>query len=86
MDTLLLFNQTNFSKSNWWKLKNNTLGYKDEFSYQIVTEIARNRCFRIVEENLKRKDHRIKSRYLVQLFEDGYLCWINIKGLEIERC
>ena len=86
MDTLLLFNQTNFSKSNWWKLKINTLGYKDELGYQIVTEIAKNRCFRIIEEDLKRKNHKFKSRYLVQLFEDGYLCWINIQGLEIERC
>ena len=68
MDTLLLFNQTNFSKSNWWKLKSNTLGYKDEFGNQIVTEIAKNRCFRIVEVDLKRKNHKFKSRYLVQLF------------------
>ena len=43
MDSLLLFNQTNFSKSNWWKLKSNTLGYKDELGDQIVTEIAKNR-------------------------------------------
>jgi len=86
MNTLLLFNQTNFSTSNWWKFKSNTIGYKDELSTQIVTEIAKNRCFRLVEVNLIRKDHKFKSRYLVQLFEDGYLCWINIEGLEIERC
>ena len=84
MNTLLLFNQTNFSTSNWWKLKSNTVGYKDELGSQIVTEIAKNRCFRIVEVDLKRKKI-FKSRYLVQLFEDGYLCWINIQGLEIER-
>ena len=86
MNTLLLFNQTNFSTSNWWKLKSNILGYKDELGPQIVTEIAKNRCFRIVELDLQRKNHKYKSRYLVQLFEDGYLCWINIQGLEIERC
>ena len=86
MNALLLFNQTNFSTSNWWRLKSNILGYKDELGHQIVTEIAKNRCFRIVEEDLKRKDHKFKSRYLIQLFEDGYLCWINIQGLEIERC
>lgn len=86
MNTLLLFNQTNFSTSNWWKLKSNILGYKDEIGSQIVTEIAKNRCFRIVELDILRKDHHNKSRYLVQLFEDGYLCWINIQGLEIERC
>jgi len=84
MSTLLLFNQTNFSTSNWWKLKSNILGYKDELGHQIVTEIARNRCFRFVELDLKRKNLKYKSRYLVQLFEDGYLCWINIQGLEIE--
>ena len=86
MNTLLLFNQTNFSTSNWWKLKSNISGYKDEIGFQIVTEIAKNRCFRILELDLKRKNHKYKSRYLVQLFEDGYLCWINIQGLEIERC
>ena len=48
MDTLLLYNQTNFSKSNWWELKSKTLGYKDEHGYQIVTEIAKNRFFRII--------------------------------------
>jgi len=86
MNTLLLLNQTNFSTSNWWKLKSNILGYKNELGPQIVTEIAKNRCFRIAEYNLQRKNHKYKSRYLVQLFEDGYLCWINIQGLEIERC
>ena len=86
MNTLLLFNQTNFSTSNWWKLKSNISGYKDEVGSQIVTEIAKNRCFRILELDLKRKNHKLKSRYFVQLFEDGYLCWINIQGLEIERC
>ena len=86
MDTLVLFNQTNFSKSNWWKLKINTLGYKDELGSQIVTEIAKNRCFRILEIDLIRKNHKLKSRYFVQLFEDGYLCWIDIQGLEIEKC
>ena len=84
MNTLLLFNQTNFSTSNWWKLKRNILGYKDEQGSQIVTEIAKNRCFRIVELDLKRKNHKYKSRYLVQLFDDGYLCWINIQDLDIE--
>ena len=86
MNTLLLFNQTNFSTSNWWKLKVNILGYKDELGYEVVTEIAKNRFFRIIELDLKRKNLKFKSRYLVQLFEDGYLCWINIEGLEIEIC
>ena len=86
MNTLLLFNQTNFSTSTWWKLKGNVLGYKDERGSQIVTEIAKNRCFRILEIDLIRKNHKLKSRYFVQLFEDGYLCWIDIQGLEIEKC
>ena len=86
MNTLLLFNQTNFSTSNWWKLKNNVSGYKNETGSQLVTEIAKNRCFRIAESDLKRKNPKYKSRYFVQLREDGYLCWIDIQGLEIEKC
>ncbi len=86
MNTLLLLNQTNFSTSNWWRLKSNILGYKDEIGYELVTEIAKERCFRILECDLKRKNLKYKSRYFVQLFEDGYLCWIDIQGLEIERC
>ena len=86
MNPLILFNQTKFSKSTWWKLKSNTQGFKDEFGNDLVTEIARNRCFRILETDLNRKNLKFKSRYLVQLFEDGYLCWININGLQIEKC
>jgi len=86
MDPLLLFNQTNFSKTIWWKLKSNTCGYKDEIGNDLVTEIAKERCFRIIESDLKRKNLNVKSRYLVQLFEDGYLCWVNIIGLQIEEC
>ena len=86
MDPLLLFNQTNFSKTNWWKLQSNTYGYKDEIGNDLITEIAKDRCFRIIESDLKRKNLNVKSRYLVQLFEDGYLCWVNIVGLQIEKC
>ena len=86
MNPLLLFNQTNFSKTNWWKLKINTYGYKDEIGNDLVTEIAKGRCFRIIESDLKRKKLNFKTRYLVQLFEDGYLCWVNIVGLQIEKC
>ncbi len=85
MNSLLLLNQTNFSKSNWWKLKRNASGYKDEKGNDLVTEIAQGRFFRIVESDLQRKSLKNKSRYLVQLFEDGYLCWIDLNGLEIER-
>ena len=86
MDPLLLFNQTNFSKSNWWRLKSNTYGYRKETCNDLVTEIVKNRCFRIIESDLKRQNLKFKSRYLVQLFEDGYLCWIDIDGLQIEQC
>ena len=82
----LLFNQTNFLKSNWWKLKINTLGYKDQNGNNLVTEIAKDRYFRFIDSHVKRKNNEIKSRYFVQLFEDGYLCWIDINGLNIEKC
>ena len=85
MDSLFLLNQTNFSKSNWWKLKNNTLGYKDENSNNLVTEIEKGRNFRIIESFVNIKKHKIKSRFFVQLFEDGYFCWIDINGLKIEK-
>ncbi len=85
MNPLLLFNQTNFSQTNWWKLKINTFGYRDEIGNDLVTEIAKDRCFRILESDLKRKNLNSKSRYLVQLYEDGYLCWININQIQIEK-
>jgi len=34
-----LFKQTNFSKTIWWQLKVNILGYQNETEDKLVTEI-----------------------------------------------
>ena len=75
-----LFKQTNFSKTIWWKLKVNISGYQNETEDKLVTEIFKNRLFRLLYP------HNHKSqRILVQLYEDAYICWINLDGLIIEK-
>ena len=85
MKPILLFKQTHFSKTIWWKLKTNIPGYKSELGLDLVTEISRNRLFRLIESDLIRKNIEMKSRLLVQFYEDGYICWVDIKSLVIER-
>ena len=79
-----LFKQTNFSKTIWWKLKVNISGYQNETEDKLVTEIFKNRIFRLIYPNIYQKNHKF-SRILVQLYEDGYFCWINLDGLIIEK-
>ena len=79
-----LFKQTNFSKTIWWKLKVNISGYQNETEDKLVTEIFKNRIFRLIYPNIYQKNHKF-SRILVQLYEDGYVCWINLDGLIIEK-
>ena len=79
-----LFKQTNFSKTIWWKLKVNISGYQNETEDRLVTEIFNNRIFRLLYPNIYQHTHRL-SRVLVQLYEDGYVCWINLDGLIIEK-
>ena len=85
MKPILLFKQTHFSKTIWWKLKTSIPGYKSELGLDLVTEISRNRLFRLIESDLIRKNIEMKSRLLVQFYEDGYICWVDIKSLVIER-
>tara|TARA_B100000900_G_C20555396_1_gene706599 strand:+ start:206 stop:961 length:756 start_codon:yes stop_codon:yes gene_type:complete len=85
MKTLSLFKQTNFSNTIWWKVKINIAGYKNETGNELVTEILKNRIFRIVETNLNEKHWLNKSRILIQCFEDGYICWVDIDDLVIEK-
>ena len=80
-----LFKQTNFSKTIWWKLKVNISGYQNETEDKLVTEIFKNRIFRLIYPNISQNNHK-SSRILVQLYEDGYVCWINLDGLIIEKC
>ena len=79
-----LFKQTNFSKTIWWKLKVNISGYQNERENKLVTEIIKNRIFRLLYPNVHQTIHK-SSRILVQLYEDGYVCWINLDGLIIEK-
>ena len=81
-----LFKQTNFSKTIWWKLKVNISGYQNETEDKLVTEIFKNRIFRLIYPNIYEHKHKHQySRVLVQLYEDGYVCWINLDGLIIEK-
>jgi len=79
-----LFKQTNFSKTIWWILKVNISGYQNETEDKLVTEIFKNRIFRLIFPNIYQNNHKF-SRILVQLYEDGYICWINLDGLIIEK-
>ena len=78
-----LFKQTNFSKTIWWKLKVNISGYQNQTENKLVTEIFKNRIFRVIYPNIYQNNHKF-SRILVQLYEDGYVCWINLDGLIIK--
>ena len=85
MDPISLFKETRFSNTIWWQLKTKVKGFQSDFSDNLVTEILDNRSFRIVEKDLCAKKWEQKSRILVQLYEDGYLCWVNKDELKFER-
>ena len=59
-----LFKQTNFSKTIWWKLKVNISGYQNETEDKLVTEISKNRVFRLIYANIYQNNHKF-SRILV---------------------
>ena len=84
-DPISLFKQTNFSKTIWWKLKVNISGYQNETEDKLVTEIFKNRIFRLLYPNIYQPYQKF-SRILIQLYEDGYICWINLEGLVIDKC
>ena len=84
-DPTSLFKQTNFSNTIWWKLKVNISGYQNETENKLVTEICKNRIFKLLYPNIHQENKKT-SKILVQLYEDGYVCWINLDGLIIEKC
>ena len=84
-DPISLFKQTNISKTIWWKLKVNISGYKNEKDKILVTEIIKNRIFKLIFPNFSYQNAKKFSRILVQFYEDGYVCWINLNGLIIEK-
>ena len=47
-DPISLFKQTNFSNTIWWKLKVNISGFQNETENKLVTEIFKNRIFRLI--------------------------------------
>jgi len=79
-----LFKQTNFSNTIWWKLKVNISGYQNHTENKLVTELFKNRIFRLLYPNFHQNIQNF-SRILVQSYEDGYVCWINLDGLIIEK-
>ena len=84
IDPISLFKQTNFSNTIWWKLKVNISGYQHESENNLVTEIFKNRIFKLIHPNFYQNTKKL-SRVLVQFYEDGYICWINLDNLIIER-
>ena len=56
MEALNLFKQTNFSNTIWWRVNNDIKAYKNETGNELVTEIIKNRRFRIIETNLIQKN------------------------------
>ena len=84
IDPISLFKQTNFSNTIWWKVKINISGYQNETDNNLVTEIIKNRIFRLIYPSLYQSKYKL-SRILVQFYEDGYICWIDLDKLFIER-
>ena len=84
IDPISLFKQTNFSNTIWWKVKINISGYQNKTGKNLVTEISKNRIFRLIHPSFY-KGQKNLSRILVQFFEDGYICWIDLNKLSIEQ-
>ena len=84
MDPISLFKQTNFSNTIWWKVKINISGYQNETENNLVTEIFKDRIFRLIYPSFYQSKKKL-SRILVQFYEDGYICWINLQNLSIEK-
>ena len=84
IDPISLFKQTNFSNTIWWKVKINISGYQNETENNLVTEIVKNRIFKLIYPSLYQSKYKL-SRILVQFYEDGYVCWIDLDKLFIEK-
>jgi len=84
IDPISLLKQNNFSKTVWWKVKINISGYQNETGNNLVTEIFKNRIFRLIYPNRYQSQKKV-SRILVQFYEDGYICWIDLNKLNIDK-
>ena len=49
-----------------------------------MTEILKNRIFRLIYPSFYKVKKKL-SRILVQFYEDGYICWIDLDKLYIEK-
>ena len=84
IEPIYLFKQTNFSNTIWWKVKINISGYQNETGNNLVTEISKNRIFRLIYPSFY-QSRKYLSRILVQFYEDGYICWIDLDNLLVEK-
>ena len=84
IEPISLFKQTKFSNTIWWKVKIDISGYQNESENNLVTEIVKNRIFRLIYPCFYKSRKKL-SRILVQFYEDGYICWIDLDNLSIER-
>lgn len=84
IESISLFKQTNFSNTIWWKVKINISGYQNETGNNLVTEISKNRIFRLIYPSFY-QSRKYLSRILVQFYEDGYICWIDLDNLLVEK-
>ena len=84
IDPISLFKQTNFSNTIWWQVKINISGYQNKTGENLVTEILKNRIFRLIYPSFYQSKKKL-SRILVQFYEDGYICWIDLNNLFIEQ-
>ena len=84
IDPISLFKQTNFSNTIWWKVKINISGYQNKTGENLITEILKNRIFRLIYPSFYQSKKKL-SRILVQFYEDGYICWIDLNNLFIEQ-
>ena len=66
-DPTSLFKQTNFSKTIWWKLKVNISGYQNETENKLVTEICKNRIFKLLYPNIHQENQKFLNVSLPSL-------------------
>ena len=85
MNSIILFNRKTHLSTYWWKLKKRIRGYREKSGNNLITEIDINRIFRIVENNIGIDKSNNRLRVLIQLYEDGYICWVNINDLVFEE-
>ena len=62
IDPISLLKQNNFSKTVWWKVKINISGYQNETGNNLVTEIFKNRIFRLIYPNRYQSQKKVSRK------------------------